>query len=186
MLVEEVMTKNIVSIECNKTIFNACQEYSKNKVGSLVAMDKKITVGILTERDIIEKVILEKKDPNKTKVREIMSPNIKTVHALAPLEKAAKIMRENQIKKLPVILNNEIVGIITETDLSQTIEAFSEAVEELTKFYANTKENMERMMDKWGDILVSLRSCRQLKDLKDIQTIENEINKDKIEAVTKI
>jgi len=185
MLVEEVMTKNVVSIDCNKTIFTACQEYSKNKVGSLVTMDKNITVGILTERDIIEKVILGKKDPNKTKVKEIMSPNIKTVHALAPLEKAAKIMRENHIKKLPVILNNEIVGIITETDLSQTIEAFSEAVEELTRFYADSKENMERMMDKWGDILVSLRSYRQLTELKDIQTIEEEISKDKVEPKIK-
>jgi len=66
------------------------------------------------------------------------------------------------------------VGIITETDLSQTIEAFSEAVDELTRFYADSKENMERMMDKWGDILVSLRNYKQLTELKDIETIKEE------------
>jgi len=172
MLVQEVMTKNVVKIDCNKSVYDACTEYSKNEVGSLVVMDKDIVVGIITERDTIERVILNKKDPLKTKVKDIMTPNITTIHALAPLEKASKIMREKHIKKLPVILNNKIVGIITETDLSQTIEAFSEAVDELTRFYADSKENMERMMDKWGDILVSLRNYKQLTELKDIETIK--------------
>ena len=174
MLVQEVMTKNVVKIDCNKSVYDACTEYSKNEVGSLVVMDKDIVVGIITERDTIERVILNKKDPLKTKVKDIMTPNITTIHALAPLEKASKIMREKHIKKLPVILNNKIVGIITETDLSQTIEAFSEAVDELTRFYADSKENMERMMDKWGDILVSLRNYKQLTELKDIETIKEE------------
>ena len=106
MLVEEVMSRDIVSIDCNKEVIDACKVYSKNKVGSLVVMDKNIIVGIITERDTIERVILQNKDPKKTKVREIMSPNIITVHALAPLERAAQIMQESNIKKLPVILNN--------------------------------------------------------------------------------
>jgi len=174
MLVEEVMTKNVVKIDCNKSVIDACNEYSKHKVGSLVVMEKDIIVGIVTERDMIEKVIANKKDPSKTKIKEIMTPNIKTIHALAPLEKASKIMREGHIKKLPVILNNEIVGIITETDLSQTIEAFSEAVDELTRFYADSRENVERMMDKWGDILVSLRNYKQLTESKELEAIEED------------
>jgi len=174
MLVQEIMTKNVVKIDCNKSVNDACKEYSDKKVGSLVVMDKDIIVGIVTERDIIERVVLNKKDPLKTKIREIMTPNIKTIHALAPLEKASKIMKESHIKKLPVILNNEIVGIITETDLSHTIEAFSEAVEELTKFYADSRENIERMMDKWGDILVSLRNYKHLTELKDLEDIKEE------------
>ena len=174
MLVEEVMTKNVVKIDCNKSVYDACNEYKEHRVGSLVVLEKDMIVGIVTERDMIEKVIVNKKDPMKTKIKEIMTPNIKTIHALAPLEKASKIMRESRIKKLPVILNNEIVGIITETDLSQTIEAFSEAVDDLTRFYADSRENMERMMDKWGDILVSLRNYKQLTESKEIETIEKE------------
>ena len=135
MLVEEVMTREVVNISSDKTVLDACKLFSNKKVGSLVVMNKDITVGIVTERDTIEKVILQNKDPNKTKIIDIMSPNIITIHALAPLEKAAQIMKESNIKKLPVILNNEIVGIITETDLSRTIDAFSEAIEELVNFY---------------------------------------------------
>jgi len=161
MLVEEVMTKNVVTIDSNKTVYDACKLYSQIKVGSLVVMDKDIIVGIITERDIIERAILNKKDPIKTKIREIMSPNIKTVHAFAPVEKAVSIMKENKIKKLPVILNNDIVGIITETDLSQTVEFFSEALEELTKLYKESRENIEKIMDNWEDILYNLKGLKK-------------------------
>lgn len=174
MLVEEVMTKNVVKINCKKTVLEACEEYSKHNVGSLVVMDNELIVGIITERDIIEKVILKNKNPKITKIFDIMSSNIKTVHALAPLEKAAKIMRDNKIKKLPVVLNNEIVGILTETDLSHTIDAFSETVQELTRFYADSRENIERMMDRWGDILVSLKGYKKISEYKELDTIKEE------------
>lgn len=161
MLVEEVMTRNVISINSGKTVFDACKQLSKNKVGSLVIMDKNITIGIITERDIIERVILQNRDPKETKVTEIMTPNIKTVHALAPLEKAAKVMKENNIKKLPVILNNEIVGILTETDLTNTIEAFSDALDQMTKFYTESRNNIEKMMDEWGNILINLKEYKK-------------------------
>jgi CBS domain-containing protein len=176
MLVEEVMTKDVVSIDCNKSVFDACKIYSKLHVGSLVVMDKDIIVGIVTERDTIERVILEDKNPKKTKIRDIMSANIKTIHALAPLEKAAKLMNEYKIKKLPVILNNEIVGIVTETDLSNTIEAYSQAVQELTKFYSESKDTIEKILDEWGNILYSLKGFRNITSIKH----GNEIIKEEI------
>ena len=172
MLVEEVMTRDVVTIQNNETVYDACKLYSEKKVGSLVVMDKDIIVGIVTERDIIERAILKKKSPIKTKIRDIMTPNIKTVHALAPLEKAAFIMKENRIKKLPVILNNEIVGIITETDLSQTIEVFSEAVEELTKLYTESREDIEKIMDDWGNIIYSIKGFKKLVGNQELKPIE--------------
>jgi CBS domain-containing protein len=162
MLVEEVMTKNVVSIDCNETVFNACKEYSKHKVGCLVVMDKKIIVGIITERDTIERIILANRDPKTTKVREIMSQNIKTIHSLASLQKAAQIMRENNIKKLPVILNNEIVGIITVTDISRAISAFSKMLDDLTQSYEKNRKTIEDIMEEWGAIINSLKHYREL------------------------
>jgi len=166
MLVKEIMTKNVVSINPTESILDACKKFVSNNVGSLVVMDKDINAGIITERDIIREIILVKEDPQTTKVMDIMSSNIKTIHALAPVEKAADIMKEHNIKKLPVILNNEIVGIVTETDLSRTIHAFSDAIEELTLFYETSKENMEKMMDDWGDVLVGLRNYKKLPEDK--------------------
>jgi len=82
-------------------------------------VDEGKCVGIVTERDLIERTICARRSPEKTKVGDIMSSNIKTVHALDTLEKALEVMKKNGIKKLPVILNDEIVGIITVTDISK-------------------------------------------------------------------
>jgi len=166
MLVQEIMTKNVVSISPTESISEACKKFVSNNLGSLVVMDKNINVGIITERDIIREIILVHGDPKKIKVMELMSPNIKTIHAMTPVEKAADIMKEHNIKKLPVVLNNEIVGIVTETDLSRTIHAFSDAIDELTRFYDDSKENIEKMMDDWGDILVGLRNFKKLPEPK--------------------
>jgi CBS domain-containing protein len=171
MLVEEVMTRDVVTIDSNETVYDACKLYCEIKVGSLVVMNRDMIVGIITERDIIERAILQNKAPTKTRIRDIMSPNIKTVHALAPIEKAAIIMKENNIKKLPVILNNDIVGIITETDLSRTVEYFSEALEELIELYHESKEDIEKIMEKWGNIIYSMKSSKKLEGNKEIKPI---------------
>jgi predicted transcriptional regulator len=66
MLVEEVMTGNVVTIDCNKYVYDACKIFVDNKVGCLVVMDRDIIVGIVTERDTIERVILQNLDPKNT------------------------------------------------------------------------------------------------------------------------
>ena len=166
MLVEEVMAREVVEIDCNKTVYEACKKYSQNRVGCLVVMDKKLIVGIVTERDAIERVILQNKDPKKTKIREIMSQNIKTVHALSPVEKAAEIMRENKIKKLPVILNNEIVGIVTVTDISRAVSAFSELLDNLATSYEKNREMLENMMQEWATIINSIKHYQKTTEEK--------------------
>jgi CBS domain-containing protein len=118
MFVKDLMTKEIVSIEYDKTVLDACNKYKECGLGSLVVVNSGIVVGIITERDIIERVIVNKKNPKKTKIEEIMSKNIITIHASAKIEQAAKLMKKHKIKKLPVILNNSFVGIITVTDLA--------------------------------------------------------------------
>jgi len=166
MLVEEVMVRDVVDIDCNKTVYEACKKYSQNRVGCLVVMDKKLIVGIVTERDTIERLILKNKDPKKTKIREIMSQNIKTVHALSPVKKAAEIKRENKIKKLPVILNNEIVGIITVTDISRAVSAFSELLDNLATSYEKNSEMLENMMEEWTTIINSIKHYQKITEEK--------------------
>lgn len=174
MLVEEVMTRDIVTIDSNKSVYDACTCFSVERVGSLVVKDKDMTVGIITERDTIERVILKDKDPKKTKIKDAMTTNLITVHALSPLERAAQIMKESKIKKLPVILNNEIVGIVTETDLTRTIDAFSGAIDEMIEFYTSSKNNMEKFIDDWGDLLIKLKGYKKLHDERKEEIIEDE------------
>jgi len=63
MFVKDIMAKKVVSIENNKTILDVCNKFKKHGLGSLVVVNSGIIVGIITERDIIERVIVEQKKP---------------------------------------------------------------------------------------------------------------------------
>jgi CBS domain-containing protein len=112
------MKKGIITIDSNDTIKNACNLYKDNKIGSLLVIENKDVVGIVTERDIIERTICLDKDPKTTPIKEIMSGNVKTVDVDDRINYAVDILRENNIKKLPVTENGELVGIITVTDIA--------------------------------------------------------------------
>ena len=116
MLVCEIMNKNLISIDYNKTILDAFKLYRDTKVGSLIVIDNNRLVGIITERDLIEKTI--DKDLKNSLVNEIMSSNVITVSPLDTLETALKIMKKNRVKKLPVVSSDRIKGIITVTDIA--------------------------------------------------------------------
>ena len=119
MLVKEIMTKRVITIDKDKTILDACNKYRDFKVGCLIVKDNEECVGILTERDIIERTICQDINPKTTLVSEIMSSDIKTVHALETIETTIELMKKYDIKKLPVITEDGIVGIITVTDISR-------------------------------------------------------------------
>lgn len=119
MLVQEIMSRDVVTISKDETAFDASIKYRDKKVGCLLVVDKDKCVGILTERDLIERVICEEREPKQTKVSEIMSKNLKTIHKLAKIEDANRLMKMHNIKKLPVVSNDTLVGIVTITDISR-------------------------------------------------------------------
>ncbi|MBN1861881.1 MAG: CBS domain-containing protein [Candidatus Thermoplasmatota archaeon] len=126
MLVKEIMRKPVISIDANASILDACQVYMEKKVGCLVVTKDETCVGIITERDLIERTICQGRNPEKTKVYEIMSQNIKVVHALATVEQALELLKQHRIKKLPVVSSEKVVGIITITDIAKARPDLSE------------------------------------------------------------
>jgi CBS domain-containing protein len=119
MLVMEAMTRDVVTIDASDTVFDACMKYKERKVGCLVVVENETCVGIVTERDLIERSVCARRDPETTMVRDIMSSNVKSVYALDTIEKALETMRQYKIKKLPVISSEKVVGIITMTDIAK-------------------------------------------------------------------
>jgi len=119
MLVKEIMTKHVVKIQENKSVYDACIKYRDLKVGSLIITKNGSCIGIITERDIIERTICNRKDPEKTLISEIMTGDLKYIHPLDTVEKALDIMIKENIKKLPVMIDKNILGIITVTDISK-------------------------------------------------------------------
>lgn len=125
MFVDEIMAKNVVTIECDKTVWDACDIYSNHKIGCLLVTRNGRLDGIVTERDIIHRVIIDQKDPEITKIEEIMSKDIKSVLPTVEIKEAAEIMSKNNIKKLPVITDDgSLVGIVTMTDIANILPNF--------------------------------------------------------------
>ena len=100
------------------SIFTISNLMKEGKVGSIIIMDQNNKpVGIITERDIVRRAVSDCKDPSITKATEIMSNPLITVEKDTYLYEAAKKMVKNNIRRLPVVKNNTLVGIVTVTDI---------------------------------------------------------------------
>ena len=118
--VKDIMTKDVVSIGVDNSVFEAAVLMSSNLVGCLVIMDGEVPIGIVTERDFVRRVVA-KKMPLNTKVSEIMSKSLITVDPDASLKEAARLMSTNKIRRLPVVKQNRLVGIVVAADFVRNI-----------------------------------------------------------------
>ena len=116
--VKEVMTKTVITVESNKTVIEAAALMAENDVANLIVMDDNTPIGIVTERDFVRRVLAKEK-PSKTKISEIMSTPLRVIDPDAPLKEAARRMVRKRIRRLPVIKDNKLVGIITATDFAR-------------------------------------------------------------------
>jgi len=118
MIVKEVMNRNVKTVRPEDTVKLAAQIMNENRLGALVVVSGSgEVVGILTERDILVNVVATGKSADNVSVKDVMTPNIITISPDKTLEEAANIMTENKIKKLPVVENGSLVGMVTATDL---------------------------------------------------------------------
>jgi len=111
------MTKKVITVEANKTVTEAAALMAENDVGNLIVMDDNTPIGIVTERDFVRRVLAKEKNP-KTKISEVMSTPLRVIDPEAPLKEAARRMVRKRIRRLAVIKDNKLVGIITTTDFA--------------------------------------------------------------------
>ena len=137
--VKDIMTKDVVSIGVDKSVFDAAVLMSSNLVGCLVIMDGEVPAGIVTERDFVRRVVA-KKMPLDTKISEIMSKSLITVDSDASLKEAARLMSTNQIRRLPVVKQNKLVGIVVAADFVRNLgkKTASEEILEAMGRYPST------------------------------------------------
>ena len=121
--VQDVMVREVLTIDAAQNTKNAARLMSKFGVSSLIVSSDADIVGIVTERDIIVRVVSSGQDPEKVTIREIMSEPIIIVKPETPLDEAIKIMFRERIKKLPVMCKEEermkLVGILSITDVAR-------------------------------------------------------------------
>lgn len=120
ILVRDLMSYPVRTIRVGDSVRNAVRKMNKFRIGCLVVMQGDRPVGILTERDIMRKIVEPCIDPLLIKVSDVMSTPITTIDPASSVEDAARIMSRKHIKKLPVVEDGRIVGIVTSTDLMRS------------------------------------------------------------------
>jgi CBS domain-containing protein len=114
------MIRNVITLQGNATVHEAVQLLNKHKIGCLVILnDNGQIAGIITERDLLERVLESCRNPKQTRVSEIMTRNVITGTPNTDVFEATRMMFKLKVKKLPITENNRLVGIVTLTDIAR-------------------------------------------------------------------
>ena len=113
------MVREVITLDENSTVREAAEIMNKFGIGSLIIVSKGKAVGIMTERDVLRRVVAEAKNAESTKVKEIMTTPLVVVEPSFDLEEATKLMFQMKIKKLPVVDGKKLVGLVSLTDIAR-------------------------------------------------------------------
>ena len=133
ILVEDVMTKSPHTGTPDMTVKEAAALMRDEKVGSLIIVEEGNPIGIVTERDFLNKIVSENKVPSKTKVTEIMTSPLITATPKESLSDAAKRMSSMHVRRLPVVKGDVLVGILTENDVLRISPSLIELTREWSR-----------------------------------------------------
>jgi len=114
--VRDVMDKKVYILDENKTCMDAIKLMLDKKVWSVVVSRQGLPVGVVTERDIIRRVIAKGRDVEKVKLGEIMSSPLITVSPDEPIGRAMELMARNEIRRIYVVEEGKIIGRVTQTE----------------------------------------------------------------------
>ena len=126
VLVKEVMKANPVMVQASTSVLEAAKIMREKKIGNVLVAEEHHPIGILTESDIIKKVVSEGRNAKEVSVKEVMSSPIIVADPYISLQDALKIMGKCNIRRLPIIEHNELIGIITQRDISRIAPALKE------------------------------------------------------------
>lgn len=119
--IKDTMKRNIVVVRPEDSIKEAVRNMASKNIGCLVVVDKNKPVGIMTERDVIKRIMANGVDTEKTRIKEVMTRKIISLSSDRSIKEAVDILDKNKIKKLPVIEHGKLIGIVTMTDLLRCI-----------------------------------------------------------------
>ncbi|UCH37375.1 MAG: CBS domain-containing protein [Candidatus Bathyarchaeota archaeon] len=116
--VKGYMESEVHTIVSTETVTAAAKVMAEKPGGYLLVLKEGKPIGIVTERDLVNKVLAEEVDPSTIKVSQIMATPLVTIDPDEDLLKASELMREHTVKKLPVVRNGIVYGIITAEDIA--------------------------------------------------------------------
>ena len=121
--VRDIMQKKVITIELQKTVQDAAVILKEKHISFLVVVKDSKPVGVISERDIVRKIVAENVDSKSTQLEVIMSKNFKWVEPNASIESAVQKMLNNNIRRLVVLEDENLAGVITQTDLTEFLRS---------------------------------------------------------------
>ncbi len=145
--VEDIMVESVITIDAEAPVMKAVKIMNENEIGCLIVTRKGKAIGIITERDLLKRVIGKSRNPKATKVREIMTKPLIAGHPDMDLEEATKLMFKMKIKKLPVVeADGDLRGLITLTDVARFQPQMIRILKKLSTSVAAPKR-MQKVVD---------------------------------------
>lgn len=118
----EIMTKDVTVIQEDATVREAAERLAKDDIGVLPITDQNKNIkGMLTDRDIVVHVIARGKDVNNTRARELEQGGVITLAPNDSIEHAADLMAQHQVRRLPVVENGQILGMVSQADVAKAV-----------------------------------------------------------------
>jgi len=117
MSVKDVMVEEVITVEPDTKVRDAVELMNENEIGCLIVTKDGKPLGIITERDILKKIVCQSKKPELMRVSEIMSKPLLVGRVDMDLGDAARLMLKKNVKKLPIVNGEKLVGLVTLTDI---------------------------------------------------------------------
>jgi CBS domain-containing protein len=141
-LVSEIMKGNVISIDSSMTVQDAAKMMDDASIGAIVVLENGIAIGIITERDIVRRIVSKGK-PLSTNVKNAMSSPLIVINPDDSVWELAQLMKSRKIHRIPAVKDNRLVGIVTTSDVVKLCSIGSDS--ELTKI---TEQILLRMKSK--------------------------------------
>ena len=129
--VKDVMVTNIITIEAGATARKAAELMNRHDIGCIIVVNYDKPIGIVTERDMLKRIMLQGRDPRRGRISYIMSKPLITVSPETDLREAINLMTERRIKKLPVVEDSNLLGLLSITDIVRSLAYFEHVVASL-------------------------------------------------------
>jgi CBS domain-containing protein len=131
--VRDIMTRNVAYINPEATVTEAARLMQKHNVGSVPVCDENGVIGILTDRDIVVRNVAHGTDPHMTKVKDVMTSQVRAATPDMDVEDVSTMMASNQVRRIPVVEDNRLVGIVSLGDMATDMRLDMEASEALSE-----------------------------------------------------
>ncbi len=142
--VKNIMVSNVMTVKINTLVIDAVKVMNQHGIGCLVVTDNGNPVGIVTERDLLKRVLALSKNPKKIRVQEIMSRPLIVEKPDLEVEKVIELMFDRKIKKLPIVEDGKLLGLVTFTDLLNFQPQLIRVVKQLTHPHSWKKADEEK------------------------------------------